>query len=229
VSNTRVMVVEDDSDIAAFERTVLERADFAVNVAPNGAQALELAAQWSPDVVLLDVGLPDISGLDVLTSLSNTSDAYILMVSAATTEDDILKGLGLGADDYITKPFSPSQLVARIQSFLRRRDRHLQRESEGRLTIGNATLVRDLHVLQNGERSIPLTALEFRLLWYLGEAEGRLLTRAQILEHVWNDVSGVPTRVVDVHVAALRKKLTEIAANLSIASVRGIGYRLDSP
>ena len=229
MSNARVMVVEDDADIAAFERTVLERAEFVVHVAPNGAQALELAAQWSPEVVLLDVGLPDISGLDVLTSLSNTSDAYILMVSAATTEDDILKGLGLGADDYITKPFSPSQLVARIQSFLRRRDRHLQRESEGRLTIGNATLVRDLHVLQNGERSIPLTALEFRLLWYLGEAEGRLLTRAQILEHVWNDVSGVPTRVVDVHVAALRKKLTEIAANLSIASVRGIGYRLDSP
>lgn len=229
MSNGRVMVVEDDHDIATFERTALERADFVVQVAPNGAQALELAAQWSPDVVLLDVGLPDISGLDVLTSLSNSSDAYILMVSAATTEDDILRGLGLGADDYITKPFSPSQLIARIQSFLRRRDRHLQRESEGRLTIGNATLVRDLHVLQNGERSIPLTALEFRLLWYLGEAEGRLLTRAQILEHVWNDVSGVPTRVVDVHVAALRKKLTEIAANLSIASVRGIGYRLDSP
>jgi DNA-binding response OmpR family regulator len=224
---TRVMVVEDDPDIAAYEREVLQRADFAVQIAPNGTQALEMAAQWSPAVVLLDVGLPDISGLDVLTSLSNTSDAFILMVSAATGEDDILKGLGLGADDYITKPFSPQQLVARIQSFLRRRDRHQQQETEGRLTIGNATLVRDLHVLQNGEKTVPLTALEFRLLWYLGEGEGRLLTRAQILEHVWNDVSGVPTRVVDVHVAALRKKLSEIGANLAIASVRGIGYRLD--
>ena len=223
------MVVEDDPDIAAFERTILERAQFSVQIAPNGAQALELAAQWSPEVVLLDVGLPDISGLDVLTSLSNSSDAYILMVSAAAGEDDILRGLGLGADDYITKPFSPTQLVARIEAFLRRRDRQQQRESQGRLTIGNATLVRDLHVLQNGERSVPLTALEFRLLWYLGEAEGRLLTRAQILETVWNDVSGVPTRVVDVHVAALRKKLAEIGANLAIASVRGIGYRLDRP
>ena len=224
---TRVMVVEDDPDIAAYEREVLQRSDFVVQIAPNGTQALEMAAQWSPDVVLLDVGLPDISGLDVLTSLSNTSDAFILMVSAATGEDDILKGLGLGADDYITKPFSPQQLVARIQSFLRRRDRHQQHETEGRLTLGNATLVRDLHVLQNGEKTVPLTALEFRLLWYLGEGEGRLLTRAQILEHVWNDVSGVPTRVVDVHVAALRKKLSEIGANLAIASVRGIGYRLD--
>lgn len=97
------------------------------------------------------------------------------------------------------------------------------------MTIGNVTLVRDLHVLQNGERTVPLTALEFRLLWYLGEGEGRLLTRAQILEHVWNDVSGVPTRVVDVHVAALRKKVAEVGANLAIASVRGIGYRLDRP
>ncbi|MBV8601429.1 MAG: response regulator transcription factor [Candidatus Eremiobacteraeota bacterium] len=229
MSGSRVMVVEDDPDIAAFERTILERANFAVQIAPNGAQALELAAQWIPEVVLLDVGLPDISGLDVLTSLSNSSDAYILMVSAAAGEDDILRGLGLGADDYITKPFSPTQLVARVEAFLRRRDRQVQRESQGRLTIGNATLVRDLHVLQNGERSVALTALEFRLLWYLGEAEGRLLTRAQILEHVWNDVSGVPTRVVDVHVAALRKKLAETGASLAIASVRGIGYRLDRP
>jgi two-component system OmpR family response regulator len=229
MAQTRVLIVEDDPDIAMFEREVLERADFAVKIATSGEQALETAAQWSPEVVLLDVVLPDISGLDVLTSLSNSSDAFILMVSAAGGEDDILKGLGLGADDYITKPFSPGQLVARIQSFLRRRDRHLQHEKEGRLTVGNTTLVRDLHVLQNGERSVPLTALEFRLLWYLGEGEGRLLTRAQILEHVWNDVSGVPTRVVDVHVAALRKKLAEVGANLAIASVRGIGYRLDRP
>ncbi|MGH7330903.1 MAG: response regulator transcription factor [Vulcanimicrobiaceae bacterium] len=229
MSKERLLIVEDDKDIAAFEKEVLDRAEFVVQIAPNGAQALELAAQWSPDVVLLDVGLPDISGLDVLTSLSNTSDAFILMVSAASGEDDILRGLGLGADDYITKPFSPAELVARIQSFLRRRDRHSQRETEGRMTIGNATLVRDLHVLQNGERNVPLTALEFRLLWYLGDGEGRLLTRAQILEHVWNDVSGVPTRVVDVHVAALRKKLAEVGATLAIASVRGIGYRLDRP
>jgi two-component system phosphate regulon response regulator PhoB len=229
MSKTRILIVEDDPDVASYEREVCERADFTVQIAPNGEEALELAAQWTPEVVLLDVNLPDISGLDVLTSLSNTSDAFILMVSAASGEDDILKGLGLGADDYITKPFSPGQLVARIQSFLRRRDRLAQREQEGRMTVGNVTLVRDLHVLQNGERNVPLTALEFRLLWYLGEGEGRLLTRAQILEHVWNDVSGVPTRVVDVHVAALRKKLAEVGANLAIASVRGIGYRLDRP
>jgi DNA-binding response OmpR family regulator len=223
------MIVEDDLDIAGFEKMILEKADFSVQIAQSGATALEMAAQWSPEVVLLDVGLPDISGLDVLTSLSNSSDAFILMVSAMSSEEDILKGLGLGADDYITKPFSPTQLVARIQSFLRRRDRQKQRETEGRMTVGNTTLVRDLHVLSNAEKNVALTALEFRLLWYLAAAEGRLLTRAQVLEHVWNDVSGVPTRVVDVHVAALRKKLSEIGANLAISSVRGIGYRLDRP
>jgi two-component system OmpR family response regulator len=135
----------------------------------------------------------------------------------------------LGADDFITKPFSGNELVARIGSFLRRRERSKSREQDGRLQLGDVALVRDLHALEREGRSINLTALEFRLLWFLGEADGRLLTRAQILERVWNDVSGVPTRVVDVHVAALRKKLNEIGAVLQIASVRGIGYRLDRP
>jgi two-component system response regulator CiaR len=115
-----------------------------------------------------------------------------------------------------------------VQSFLRRRERSRRSDSDGKLAIGSASLVRDFHTLENGTTNVTLTALEFRLLWFLGEAEGKLLTRAQILERVWNDVSGVPTRVVDVHVAALRKKLREVDANLEISSVRGIGYRLDS-
>ena len=177
--------------------------------------------------MLLDVELPDISGLDVCTSLANSSDAFILMVSAHSSENDVLRGLGLGADDYIRKPFSGNELVARVQSFLRRRERSRKTEQEGRLGVGGATLVRDFHTLENGGKSVTLPALEFRLLWYLAENVGKLLTRAQILERVWNDVSGVTTRVVDVHVAALRKKLNEVVATLAISSVRGIGYRLD--
>jgi len=148
-------------------------------------------------------------------------------VSAHSSENDVLKGLGLGADDYIRKPFSGNELVARVQSFLRRRERSRKTDQEGRLQVGGATLVRDFHTLENAGKSVTLTALEFRLLWYLAENVGKLLTRAQILERVWNDVSGVPTRVVDVHVAALRKKLNEVGASLAISSVRGIGYRLD--
>lgn len=223
----RVLIIEDDPEIAYFERTILERAGYEVKVATNGASGLEMEPEFNPAVILLDVELPDISGLDVCTSLANSSDAFILMVSAHSTENDVLKGLGLGADDYVRKPFSGNELVARVQSFLRRRERSRKSEGDGRLTAGTTELVRDFHTLENNGRSVSLTALEFRLLWYLAENTGKLLTRAQILERVWNDVSGVPTRVVDVHVAALRKKLNEVDAQLQISSVRGIGYRLD--
>jgi len=224
----RILVIEDDEDVARLEQTVLERAGYEVRVTGNGAEGLELGESYKPDVVVLDVGLPDISGLDVCTSLSNSNNAFILMVSGHSREQDILLGLGLGADDYITKPFSGNELVARVASFLRRREKATARPTPGNLlNLGSAQLDRDFHTLTNNGGSITLTALEFRLLWYLGEAEGRLLTRAQILETVWNDTSGVPTRVVDVHVAALRKKLVEVNAPLEIASVRGIGYRLD--
>jgi DNA-binding response OmpR family regulator len=223
----RVLVIEDDPEIAFFERTILERAGYEVKVATSGAAGLEAEPAFKPAVILLDVELPDISGLDVCTSLANSSDAFILMVSAHSTENDVLKGLGLGADDYVRKPFSGNELVARVQSFLRRRERSRRSDGDGRLQAGTTELVRDFHTLENGARNVSLTALEFRLLWYLAENTGKLLTRAQILERVWNDVSGVPTRVVDVHVAALRKKLNEVEAQLQISSVRGIGYRLD--
>ena len=224
------MVIEDDDDVAALERSVLERAGYDVRVTSSGVEGLEHAANDRPDVVVLDVGLPDISGLDVCTSLCNSNDCYILMVSGHTREQDILLGLGLGADDYITKPFSGNELVARVASFLRRRDRSIaHRELDSQLRIGEAYLDRDQHMLVHGDTNATLTALEFRLLWFLAEAEGRLLTRAQILQQVWNDTSGVPTRVVDVHIAALRKKVLDIGAPLEIASVRGIGYRLDKP
>lgn len=225
----RILVIEDDEDIQKLEKTVLERSDYEVRATSTGAEGLELAENYKPDIVILDVGLPDISGLDVCTSLATTTNAFILMVSGHSREQDVLLGLGLGADDYITKPFSGNELVARVASFLRRRDKYNQkRDEDGVLQIGSAKLVRDFHSLGNEGKQVTLTALEFRLLWFLAEAEGRLLTRAQILEHVWNDTSGVPTRVVDVHIAALRKKLTEVGAPVEIASVRGIGYRLDS-
>jgi DNA-binding response OmpR family regulator len=223
----RVLVIEDDPEIAAFEKAILERAGFEVKVATSGSSGLEAELLFKPAVVLLDVELPDISGLDVCTALANSSDAFILMVSAHSSENDVLRGLGLGADDYVRKPFSGNELVARVQSFLRRRERSSKSDGEGRLQIGTAVMVRDFHTLENAGSSTALTALEFRLLWYLGENVGKLLTRAQILERVWNDVSGIPTRVVDVHVAALRKKLSDVGATMQLSSVRGIGYRLD--
>ncbi len=225
----RILVIEDDEDAAKLEETVLSRAGYDVSVALTGAQGLEVADSYKPDVVILDVGLPDISGLDVCTSLASSSPAFILMVSGHSREQDVLLGLGMGADDYITKPFSNNELVARVASFLRRRDRPSEQDANSTLQLGTATLVRDFHTLDNNGRSVTLTALEFRLLWHLAEAQGKLLTRAQILKSVWDDVSGVPTRVVDVHIVSLRKKLVEADTPVEIASVRGIGYRLDRP
>ncbi len=227
-ATARVLIIEDDPDIASFERQFLTRSGYDVRIAGTGREGLSMIPAYKPEVILLDIGLPDMSGLDVCTQIAEQADAYILMVSGHSGEDVKLTGLGLGADDFITKPFSGNELVARIASFLRRREKARSREHDGRLKLGDTTLVRDHHTLERDESSVPLTALEFRLLWFLGEGDGRLLTRAQILECVWNDVSGVPTRVVDVHVAALRKKLGEVGAGMSIASVRGIGYRLDT-
>jgi len=206
---------------------MLARAGYDSRTAGTGAEGLALLKDYRPDVVLLDIALPDVSGLELCETIAESADSYILLVSGQSSEDVKLTGLGLGADDFITKPFSGHELIARIGSFLRRRERSRARESEGRLRLGDVELVRDLHVARREGRTIALTALEFRLLWFLGEADGKLLTRAQILERVWNDVSGVPTRVVDVHVAALRKKLGEIGSALQISSVRGIGYRVD--
>jgi DNA-binding response OmpR family regulator len=225
----RILIIEDDPDIASFEQSMLARAGYETRIANTGTSGLADVVSFRPDVVLLDIGLPDMSGLDVCTSIAETADAYILLVSGHSSEDVKLQGLGLGADDFISKPFSGNELVARIGSFLRRRERSRLRDNDGCLQLGDSSLVRDLHTLEKNGKSVSLTALEFRLLWFLGEADGRLLTRAQILERVWNDVSGVPTRVVDVHVAALRKKLAEVQASSQISSVRGIGYRLDAP
>ncbi len=223
---TRILVIEDDDDTSRLEKTVLEQAGYDVRVSATGSAGLEAAAAFVPDVVILDVGLPDISGLDVCTSLCNSNDAFILMVSGHSREQDVLLGLGLGADDYITKPFSGNELVARVASFLRRRAKR-SADPESTVTVGDLVLDRDHHALSMNGRSVPVTAFQFRLMRFLAESLGRLLTRAQILEHVWHDTSGVPTRAVDVHVAELRKKLAEIEAPLEIVSVRGIGYRLD--
>ena len=202
-----------------------------MKVTGSGAEGLELADTYKPDVVILDVGLPDISGFDVCTSLSNSNNAFMLMVSGHSREQDVLLGPG------------PRRRRLHHQTVLRKRTRRARgvvpaparkvqparkkkrafcklgtRDAGTRFPHARATTARP----SRSPRSSSGCCGSWR------EAEGRLLTRAQILEHVWNDTSGVPTRVVDVHVAALRKKLTEVGAPLEIASVRGIGYRLDT-
>lgn len=228
MSQARVLVIESNSAAARLERKVLEAAGYAVLTARSGSEGLDLAGRYQPDVVVLDGGLNDLSGLDACAALTDATTAFVLLVSARSRRKDVLRALESGADDCITRPFSASELVVRIGSFIRRRAKIARRyEAGNRLDLGGSHLDRDFLTLSSNGSRVLLTTLEFRLMWFLGEAEGRLVTRAQILESVWNDTSGVPTRVVDVHIAALRKKLVKVRAPLQIASVRGIGYRLD--
>src|SRR5579872_4801583 len=158
----RILVIENDEEISNLEKTVLEAAGYEVRVTRSGAHGLELAESYKPDVVVLDVGLPDLSGFDVCASLANSNPAFILMVSGHSREQDILLGLGLGADDYMVKPFSGNELVARVASFLRRREKIAARASNGNvLELGTSRLERDFHTLANNGSRIVLTALEF--------------------------------------------------------------------
>jgi DNA-binding response OmpR family regulator len=224
---TRILIIEDDPVEAKDEASQLSRAGFDVRIAFTGRDGLRLIDEYVPDVVLLGVALPDIWGLDLCATIAQTSEAYILLTSGYSAEDLKSAGLELGADDVLLRPFPPEELLARVNAFLRRRAR-TRSIAAPRLQFGDVVLVRDRQTLEHeGGTSADLTQLEFGLLQFLVDADGRLLTRAQILEHVWNDVSGVATRVVDVHVGSLRKKLGEVGSRLRISSVRGIGYRLD--
>ena len=224
----RILIVEDDADVAQFEKIILEKAGYEVRLAATGSAGLEAEPLFKPAVVLLDVELPDISGLDVCTSLANSSDAFILMVSAHSSENDVLKGLGLGADDYIRKPFNGNELVARVQSFLRRRERSRKSDQDGRLSTGGATLVRDFHTLEHGGKSATLTALEFRLLVVSGGE------RRQAADPGADPRTGLERRLgrADAGGRRARRGAAQEAVRgqrvaRDLVSVRGIGYRLD--
>ncbi len=223
----RILVAAADARVADMRTNAFRAAGYEVRATSTAAAALELAGSFDPDVVVLDAGLPNRSGFDACESLAKSSQAFIVMVGGGAHDSDVTLGLELGADDYVVEPFADCELLARISSFFRRRLKIAGRRTGPGLAIGSTRLDRDLHTLSHDGSYTSLTALEFRLMWCLGEAEGRLLGRAQLLESVWNDTSGVQTRVVDVHVAALRKKFAEIGAPLRITSVRGVGYRLD--
>jgi len=223
----RILIIEDDAIAAREEASALEGVGYDVRIAFTGRDGLRLLAEYRPDVVLLGLALPDIWGLDLCATIAETSDAYILLTSGYSAEDIKSAGLELGADDLLMRPFPSEELLARVNAFLRRRAR-VHSVAAPRLQYGDVVLVRDRQTLEHeGGASADLTQLEFGLLECLIDADGRLLTRAHILKSVWHDDSGVPTRVVDVHVGSLRRKLAELGSNVRISAVRGIGYRLD--
>ena len=218
-----VLVVDDDDDIRAALRDLLGDEGYRVVEASTGGEAITFCADQRPDVVLLDLGLPDMSGLDVLVQLREASSAPVLVLSGRTGETDRVVGLDLGADDYISKPFSGRELVARVNAAMRR-SRGTTRHgviSFGELLINEVT--RDVSV--DGQ-SVPLTPKEFDLLVFLARTPRQVYTRAQLLRHVWaSSERWQDDNTVAEHIYRIRRKLDPDDRNRWIETVRGVGYR----
>ncbi len=228
---TKVLVVDDEESLLGLVRGYLEREGFAVLTAQDGQAGLDLAQRERPDVIVLDVMLPGLDGVEVCRQVRLFSDAYVIMLTARSEEIDKIVGLSVGADDYLTKPFSPRELVARVKAMLRRpRGAAAGAEAEQPRPLAFGDLTIDLagyRVLKAGAE-VSLTPLEYRLLTTLAGSPGRVFTREQLLEKVWGYDFYGDDHVVDVHVASLRKKIEDDPARPRLlVTVRGAGYRFE--
>lgn len=225
----RVLVVDDEPDITGLVAYHLAKAGYRVTTAATGTEALKSVRAERPDLLVLDLMLPGISGYDVLADLrrrEDTQDIGVILLTARKEEADRIKGLSLGADDYLAKPFSPQELVLRVGAVLRRLAAPPVAAS-GRVTAGPITLDRAGHHVTVEGKPVELTATEFRLLQALLEREGRVQGRSALLQTVWQAQPDIQTRTVDMHVQRLRTKLGR--AGDWIETVRGVGYRFRSP
>ena len=221
-----VLVVEDESSIASFVSLYLKNAGYGVKTAANGTDALSEVAAATPDLIVLDLMLPDIDGIEVCKRVRQRSDVPILMLTARDEDVDKIIGLEVGADDYLTKPFNPRELVARVKSILRRSvpDR---RESEPKLLKhGDLEIDAGRREARVAGEEVQLAPKEFDLLWELLDHNGLVLTRDQLLERVWGYTFAGDTRTVDVHVRQLRRKLGDASP---IVTVWGVGYKVAPP
>ncbi len=218
-----VLVVEDESSIASFVALYLKNAGYRVQTAGTGQDALDTLSRERPDLIVLDLMLPDIDGIEVCRRVRRGSDIPILMLTARDEDVDKIIGLEVGADDYLTKPFNPRELVARVKSILRRAVPERREPQERQLKHGVLEIDagrREVHV---DGKEVQLAPKEFDLLWELLDHRGLVLTRDQLLERVWGYTFAGDTRTVDVHVRQLRRKLGEASP---IVTVWGVGYKV---
>jgi two-component system, OmpR family, alkaline phosphatase synthesis response regulator PhoP len=229
VSNPhRILIIEDEPDIADILKYNLERERYQVSTADSGEEGLTLAQETLPDLILLDLMLPGMDGLEVCRKLREdprTRDLLVIMLTAKGTEADIVVGLTLGADDYIVKPFSTSEVIARVKAVLRRVDHRTHTEEKDVITAGNLSIDLSKHEARIDGKTLELTLSEFKLLSFLMRKQGRVFTRNQLLDAVVGPDVFVTERNIDVHVASLRKKLGKHGS--SIITVRGVGYRFE--
>jgi DNA-binding response OmpR family regulator len=224
---TRILSVEDDERIRTAVKLALEDEGWVMEGAETGEEGIELFARNPTDVVLIDIMLPGIDGFEVCRTLRRSSDVPIIMVTARADTHDVVAGLEAGADDYLTKPFAPKELSARIRALLRRARTPEHAATGAVLRFGDLEIVPDQGVVKVGEREVHLTKTEFRLLCELASSPGRVFSREVLLERVWGYGYFGDGRLVDVHVRRLRTKIEADAANpRHVATVRGLGYKL---
>jgi DNA-binding response OmpR family regulator len=223
---SRILVAEDDEKQAELIRLYLEREGWSVQVVHDGRSALEKLRRNPPDLVVLDLMMPRMDGLDVTRVLRQESDVPLVMVTARSTEDDLLLGLELGADDYVTKPFSPRELVARVRAVLRRSG--ITHREVRVVTVGPITIDHDRHEVRMNDEPVEVTPREFALLAALADEPGRVFSRLQLLDRAFGfDYYGLE-RTVDVHIMKLRKKLErDPSAPVFLQTVYGVGYKLE--
>lgn len=220
----KILVVDDEPDAVELVEFNLKNAGFEVITAGDGAEAMKKARAALPDLVILDVMIPEVDGLEVCKLLRRdavTSGIPILMLTAKAAEIDRVLGLELGADDYVTKPFSPRELMLRVKGLLRRRE--ATEVKTERMEVGDLVLDVPTHTVTVNDKRIDLTATEFKLLTILAQRRGRVQSRDQLLKDVWEYDNVIDTRTVDTHMRRLREKLGKAAKHLD--TVRGVGYR----
>ena len=223
----RVLVVDDDLNIAELVSTALRYEDFEVRIASDGATAVAMARDFAPDLVVLDVMLPDLDGFEVQAKIRASGRSVpVLFLTARDAVEDRVRGLTLGADDYLTKPFSLAELVARVHAVLRRTSGSAA--DSHRLSFSDLVLDEETREVRRGDRRIDLSPTEFMLLRYLLLNPRRVLSKAQILDHVWDYDFGGDGRIVETYISYLRKKIDSEGAPL-LHTLRGVGYSLRLP
>ncbi len=222
---TKILVIDDEPSITNLVTAYLKPEGYEVYIAADGDAGLKAARAFKPDVIILDVMLPGMDGIELLSRLRRESEVYVIMLTAKTEETDKIVGLSIGADDYVTKPFSPRELVARVKAALRRIETGASSGGERTvLSFKNIRVDVGARTVMVNENPIELTAIEFDLLKALAENRGRVLSREQLLEKVWGGEYFGEMRVVDVHLGHIRQKL---GRDDLIATVRSVGYRFE--
>jgi two-component system response regulator RegX3 len=226
---TRILIVEDEESVLDPLELLLSKEGFTIETARDGREALEKFAKTNPDLILLDLMLPEVSGTEVCRQIRAKSQVPIIMLTAKDTEVDKVVGLELGADDYVVKPYSKAELVARIKAVLRRNNADAFVNQGGSISAGPVVIDVERHQVSINGENIALPLKEFELLEFLVRNSGRVLTRTQLIDRVWGSDYFGDTKTLDVHVKRLRAKIEQDPANpVYIQTIRGLGYKFES-